>query len=179
MNDFPRSNNYRGDSNRGGGYPRRDFGRPSFGGGRDGGRRTMHPATCSECGSKCEIPFVPRDDRPVYCSNCFEKRGNSSDNGAPRRFERSGPPPAANFNNGGNNAEMRTKLDQINGKIDKILNLLLPIAESEKVLEEKAPAKAPEKTMEKKTEKVFATPEPVKAVKKSSAKKKKIEAKVV
>lgn len=177
MNDFPRSNNYRGDSNRGGGYPRRDYGRPSFGGGgRDGGRREMHPATCSECGNKCEIPFVPRDDRPVYCSNCFEKRGNSNTSAgpAPRRFERSGPSPVNNINNNSNNSELKVKLDQINNKIDKLLNLLLPIAESEKALEVKAPEKAPVKIPEKKTEKVLFAPEPVKAAKKPAIKKKKI-----
>ena len=28
--------------------------------------------TCSDCGQECEIPFVPKHDRPVYCSNCFK-----------------------------------------------------------------------------------------------------------
>lgn len=40
-----------------------------------GGRtpRQMHPATCAECGMMTEVPFVPRGDRPVYCSSCFSK----------------------------------------------------------------------------------------------------------
>jgi CxxC-x17-CxxC domain-containing protein len=33
----------------------------------------MHPATCAECGMMTEVPFVPRGDRPVYCSNCYNK----------------------------------------------------------------------------------------------------------
>ncbi len=39
-----------------------------------GGRtaRQMHPATCSSCGEMTEVPFVPRDDRPVFCSECYE-----------------------------------------------------------------------------------------------------------
>lgn len=42
--------------------------------GRDGRqRREMHSAVCAECGSQAQVPFVPRNDRPVYCSNCFEK----------------------------------------------------------------------------------------------------------
>ena len=28
--------------------------------------------TCAECGAEATVPFVPRHDRPVYCSNCFE-----------------------------------------------------------------------------------------------------------
>ena len=29
--------------------------------------------TCSDCGQECEIPFVPKHDRPVYCSDCFKR----------------------------------------------------------------------------------------------------------
>jgi CxxC-x17-CxxC domain-containing protein len=38
-----------------------------------GGRnpRQMHPATCAKCNQMTEVPFVPRSDRPVYCSECF------------------------------------------------------------------------------------------------------------
>lgn len=43
----------------------------SSGGGRQ--RREMHSAICAECGAQAQVPFVPRNDRPVYCSNCFEK----------------------------------------------------------------------------------------------------------
>ena len=28
--------------------------------------------TCADCGRECEIPFVPKHDRPVYCSDCFK-----------------------------------------------------------------------------------------------------------
>ncbi len=33
--------------------------------------REMHPAVCSACGKETEVPFVPRLDKPVYCSDCF------------------------------------------------------------------------------------------------------------
>lgn len=38
-----------------------------------GGRnpRQMHPAVCARCNQMTEVPFVPRGDRPVYCSECF------------------------------------------------------------------------------------------------------------
>ncbi len=35
--------------------------------------RQMHEVICSECGAPAQVPFVPRGDRPVYCSTCFEK----------------------------------------------------------------------------------------------------------
>ena len=35
--------------------------------------REMHEATCAKCGCTARIPFLPRDDRPVYCSECFAK----------------------------------------------------------------------------------------------------------
>src|SRR3989338_8909032 len=38
-----------------------------------GGRtpRQLHVAACHQCGQTTEVPFVPRGDRPVYCSNCY------------------------------------------------------------------------------------------------------------
>ena len=35
--------------------------------------RQMHPATCADCGMMTEVPFLPRGDRPVYCSACYSK----------------------------------------------------------------------------------------------------------
>ena len=37
------------------------------------GRRQMFPAVCAECGKDTEVPFEPRGDRPVYCSDCYRK----------------------------------------------------------------------------------------------------------
>lgn len=36
-------------------------------------RREMHPATCAQCGKDTEVPFQPREGRPVYCSDCYSK----------------------------------------------------------------------------------------------------------
>jgi CxxC-x17-CxxC domain-containing protein len=38
-----------------------------------GGQREMHAAVCAECGGQALVPFLPRNDRPVYCSSCFDK----------------------------------------------------------------------------------------------------------
>ena len=64
----------------------RDNKRPSGGsrfGDRDGGKPSMHRATCSNCGNNCEVPFKPTGSKPVFCSVCFEKQGNG---GKPSRF---------------------------------------------------------------------------------------------
>lgn len=44
--------------------------RGSGGGGRN---RQMFPAVCAQCGKETEVPFEPRQDRPVYCSDCYNK----------------------------------------------------------------------------------------------------------
>lgn len=58
-------------SGSGGGYQR--------GGGSSGGQREMHVTTCSNCGGEARVPFVPRGDKPVLCSDCFsQQRGGYS-----------------------------------------------------------------------------------------------------
>ena len=39
---------------------------------RDTGRK-MYDAVCSSCGVPCKVPFEPRNDRPIYCSDCFRR----------------------------------------------------------------------------------------------------------
>lgn len=46
----------RGGSGSGGGYQ---------------GQRQMYPAVCASCGKNTQVPFEPRNGRPVYCSDCY------------------------------------------------------------------------------------------------------------
>lgn len=46
------------------------------------GVREMHPAVCAECGQDTTVPFRPRGDRPVYCSDCFSRMRDT----APRSY---------------------------------------------------------------------------------------------
>ena len=60
---------------------------------RGSGRPEMHSAVCSDCGKDCEVPFRPTGNKPVFCSNCFENKGNVSSNRSDRsdrsdRFDR-------------------------------------------------------------------------------------------
>ncbi|PIU10429.1 hypothetical protein COT27_03095 [Candidatus Kuenenbacteria bacterium CG08_land_8_20_14_0_20_37_23] len=56
----------------------RNFGRRSFGT-RDFSRQSMYKVICDKCGKSCEVPFKPKGDKPVYCNNCFEGKGNRND----------------------------------------------------------------------------------------------------
>jgi CxxC-x17-CxxC domain-containing protein len=52
---------------------------------RDGGsyssgsyqRREMFSAVCAQCNKPTQVPFQPRGDRPVYCSDCYSKQGGA------------------------------------------------------------------------------------------------------
>ena len=46
-----------------------------YGGGYGRSERTMTKVTCANCGKDTEVPFVPRGDKPVYCSDCFSQVG--------------------------------------------------------------------------------------------------------
>ncbi|EAX46783.1 conserved hypothetical protein [Thermosinus carboxydivorans Nor1] len=45
---------------------------------REGGeaapQREMHEVVCAQCGVTTQVPFKPRNDRPVYCRDCFNAR---------------------------------------------------------------------------------------------------------
>lgn len=130
-------------------------------GGKQGGKPFMHKAVCAECGKECEVPFKPAPGRPIYCSECFEKRGNSG--GRPERnFEHK-------FDRGNDfggkkvfekpHFEDRPKLSNehyeiLNSKLDKILLALAPKAEEKtplaaKKTKETKKVKAPAKKKKK------------------------------
>jgi CxxC-x17-CxxC domain-containing protein len=35
--------------------------------------REYFVAVCSSCGNQAQVPFRPRMDKPVYCSDCFRQ----------------------------------------------------------------------------------------------------------
>ena len=67
----------------GGSYGGGSYGGGSYGGGSRGDRQ-MFTVTCSSCGKDAQVPFQPRGDKPVYCSDCFEQRGGGSRGGGAR-----------------------------------------------------------------------------------------------
>ena len=42
-------------------------------------RSEQYETTCASCGRPAIVPFVPREDRPVYCRDCFQSQRASRD----------------------------------------------------------------------------------------------------
>jgi CxxC-x17-CxxC domain-containing protein len=43
--------------------------------------RQMYTVICSNCGNEAQVPFQPRSDKPVYCSDCYQpQKSGRSDN---------------------------------------------------------------------------------------------------
>lgn len=62
-------------------------------GGSYGGQRApreMFTAICANCGREAQVPFQPRDDRPVYCSDCYQPRATSGGRSGGRSNDRGG-----------------------------------------------------------------------------------------
>jgi CxxC-x17-CxxC domain-containing protein len=56
------------------GYDVRDIGGPrGYERGDDHVAREYFAVICSSCGNQAQVPFKPRMDRPVYCSDCFRQ----------------------------------------------------------------------------------------------------------
>ena len=86
----------------------KDSGRSgSFSGGsRNAGSVQMHRAVCDKCDSPCQVPFKPLGNKPVLCSDCFERKldgGGSSHSSSD---------------------ETGRQLDEINRKLDRIMRAL-------------------------------------------------------
>ena len=56
----------------GGGYSTGGYGGSGVYGERR--QRGMFSVTCSACGNEAQVPFQPRGDKPVYCSDCFSQQ---------------------------------------------------------------------------------------------------------
>jgi CxxC-x17-CxxC domain-containing protein len=52
----------------------RDIGGPrGYERGDDRPQREYFAVICSKCGNAAQVPFRPRQDKPVYCSDCFRE----------------------------------------------------------------------------------------------------------
>lgn len=124
------------------------FGKKNFGG--NDRERQMTRAVCDSCGVDCKVPFKPTEGKPVFCSECFEKkssdggnrgrdsyrressfgRGRDSSYGEGRdsyRKESSfgGGRPSLARDRGA--APSNKDIEQINSKLDKILKILTDV----------------------------------------------------
>lgn len=98
---------------------RRDSPRRNFGG-RDTRRALMHDAVCDECGKDCKVPFRPSGEKPIYCSDCFDKKGGRDNNRSGRRDF-----PKRSFGGGDRSiSQLTEKIEILNTKLDTIIDLL-------------------------------------------------------
>ena len=162
--DFDRNRSGRSRGRGSGGFDRGRSGRSDrrsggFGGrdrGRDRDRRSerleMHSGVCDKCGKDCEVPFKPTQGKPLYCNDCFKDQGRESGS------------------RGGFGKQSNENLDQINKKLDRILNILGGKKEpvEEKPVLKKSKKKEKAKKIEEEPEKI----EEEKPEKKEKAKKK-------
>ncbi|MEI7603810.1 MAG: CxxC-x17-CxxC domain-containing protein [bacterium] len=99
--------------NRGNGNDSRDSGGDSFYKSRFEDKK-MFTVTCDSCGERCEVPFRPSGDKPVYCNDCFQNKGGNSDRNQDRSSQDRSPKSDDN----------KEQFRIINEKLDKILKAL-------------------------------------------------------
>lgn len=94
--------------------------------------REMYSAVCADCGNKCEVPFQPTGNKPVYCSDCFSKQNNSErysnnshNNKQHRDYSRENNKQSYKYDKNNYHTEnLKMQFEKINYKLDKILKIL-------------------------------------------------------
>lgn len=173
MKDFKRGGFSKGGRGGSGG----GFGKPrgGFGGEFGGGDKQMHPATCSGCGKRCEVPFRPTAGKQVFCNDCFanerggetfvrNERSDFRSDARPRFDDRgSSKPVTAPTTVSVNMDPVIRELQTLARKMDQMMDLLASSA-SKKTVSEPVSEVVSEKKTKKASEKKVA---PKKVAKKS------------
>jgi CxxC-x17-CxxC domain-containing protein len=130
---FGNNNSYRPDSSRAG-----------FGGRRRGEDKQLFDAVCSKCGNKCQVPFRPTGQKPVYCNACFSEQLEGSRGRFSNRDNRDNHSRSfeSRMNNRGmennvnvDNGNFERQIVAVNYKIDSILEILKTISQSSSNIE--------------------------------------------
>jgi len=84
---------------------------------RSGNGFKLFEAVCDKCGNKCDLPFEPTGNKPIYCRSCFrESQGSNEKFGQKNRFDRAPEPRPQGVS--------ADALEDINRKLDKIMKAL-------------------------------------------------------
>ena len=100
--------------------------RRSFGD-RDSRRPSLHDAVCDKCGKDCQVPFRPSGDKPIYCSDCFEKKGGGASNRSTGRRsfgDRDARRPSPGNIDNRSISQLVEKIEMVNNKLNTIIDLL-------------------------------------------------------
>lgn len=86
-----------------------------------------YEAVCNECHKTCEVPFRPNGKKPVYCSNCFKGKEDTSRTYGPSR--ESGNRARPSFRNDRNETSedgdnLKRQFTILNTKLDKLINVI-------------------------------------------------------
>jgi len=110
----PWQDNKRSDDRRGGGNS------------RSAGKPEMHPAICSECKTKTEVPFKPAYGKPVRCRECFgstgQERGRESGGQGSREYKGTKTNPNSDMQDGLKRLEKQ--LIGISAKMEQIIAII-------------------------------------------------------
>ncbi len=86
--------------------------------------RHMHEAICDKCGKKCQVPFKPTGEKPIFCSDCFSTEDRRSDRRGDRRGrDRYGRGSTKSRDEVGSR-QLSEQLKSVSLKVDKVLELL-------------------------------------------------------
>ena len=126
----PSSGRRAGGTRFGGDRTETKFSRPAIG--RSSNKASgyeLFEVTCDKCGVKCDIPFKPTTNKPVYCRACFRKNEGLEPRSSPDRFDSRGKDrfeskPRFNEDFRAEKESKPSGLDNINRKLDKIMKAL-------------------------------------------------------
>lgn len=91
---------------------------------RGGARAEMHPATCADCGARCEVPFRPNGKKPVLCKNCFDQSNDGGAKFSHRDDRRPSDDRRSESGRSSGNDNVGEQLRSINVKLDTIMKAL-------------------------------------------------------
>jgi CxxC-x17-CxxC domain-containing protein len=100
----------------------------------DGEAFQKFDAICSNCGKRCQVPFRPDGEKPVYCKDCFDmprkamtgkKKFSTNASASFSSSVKLGPvAPAASVAGGKSIADLTRQIAAMNAKIDTMLKIL-------------------------------------------------------
>ncbi len=151
-----------------------DSGSDRFGGpknfGKFGGKdarfddRPMFETTCADCGNRCEVPFRPTGDKPVFCKDCFGgKKGKDFGTKKHDQFSKtfgSGKPDRSNEN-----------FEKLNAKLERIIKLLEAMGQKKEPAKEAVKEAPKTETPKASVKKEIVAEKPKKAPKAAKPKK--------